>query len=108
MPQLSVSVGQKRLRCGLPAHHIHGPRRLLLQAIICDNPAALEAQPRAAAVVLDLFSWRSYPSPSFTCFHLKHGIQVPERYPRTRGREEEWSEERRGRTSRRPRPLPSV
>lgn len=67
--------------------HVCSPRRLLVQAIARDNPA-LEAQPRAAAAAVpDFLGGCSFPSPSFTCFHLKQSVQVSEGSPRTQGKE---------------------
>lgn len=77
-----VPAGQNRLGRGPSTRRIHGPRRLQLQVICRDNPAALEAQPHAVATVPDLLGGCSYPSPSSTC-----SVQVPEQSSSSRGRE---------------------
>ena len=82
-----VPAGQNRLGRGPSTSRIHGPRRLQLQVICRDNPAALEAQPHAVATVPDLLGGCSYPSPSSTCFPRKRSVQVPEQSPSSRGRE---------------------
>lgn len=88
--QKQTGAGQKRRGCGLFAHHVHGPRRLLLQAIARDNPA-LEALSRAAAAVILLL-------PLSQLHLLPVEVQHPDArtirsHPREGGRVE-WRKER--------------